>query len=109
MNQICVLSNGLETRIGAFNSTYDFFFEWLKVDSEEEKPNRKQIYEDGTSVYYFVKGLLRKDRLIDYIENFVMFDNGKKLSKIIAKNHQYIGVNNLMKSLNNRKELNQKS
>ena len=108
LNQICVLSNGLETRIGAFNSTYDFFFEWLKVDSEEEKPNRKQIYEDGTSVYYFVKGLLRKDKLIDYIENFVMFDNGKKLSKIIAKNHQYIGVNNLMNSLKNRKELNGK-
>lgn len=108
LNQICVLSNGLETRIGAFNSTYDFFFEWLKIDSEEEKPNRKQIYEDGTSVYYFVKGLLRKDRLIDYIENFIMFDNGKKLSKIIAKNHQYIGVNNLMESLKNRKELNGK-
>lgn len=108
LNQICVLSNGLETRIGAFNSTYDFFFEWLKIDSEEEKPNRKQIYEDGTSVYYFVKGLLRKDKLIDYIENFIMFDNGKKLSKIIAKNHQYIGVNNLMESLKNRKELNGK-
>jgi len=108
LNQICVLSNGLETRIGAFNASYDFFFEWLKVDSEEEKPDRKKIYEDGTSVYYFIKGLLRKDRLIDYIENFVMFDNGKKLSKIIAKNHQYIGVNNLMESLHNRKELNGK-
>lgn len=104
-NQICVLSNGLETRLGAFNASYDFFFEWLKVDSENEKPNRKQIYEDATSVYYFVKGLLKKEKLIDYIENFVMFDNGKRLSKIIAKNHQYIGVNNLIKSLNNRKEL----
>ena len=104
LNQICVLSNGYETRLGAFNSSYDFFFEWLK-ESEEEKINRKQIYEDGTSVYYFVKGLLRKEKLIDYIENFIMFDNGKRLSKIIAKNHQYIGVNNLMKSLNNRKEL----
>lgn len=108
LNQICVLSNGLETRLGAFNATYDFFFEWLKVDSETEKPNRKKIYNDGTSVYYFVKGLLRKDRLIDYIENFVMFDNGKKLVKVIAKNHQFIGVNNLMTSLNNRKELNGK-
>lgn len=105
LNQICVLSNGLETRIGSFSSPYDFFFEWLKVDSEDEKPDRKKIYEDGTSVYYFVKGLLRKDRLIDYIENFIMFDNGKRLAKIIAKNHQYIGVNNLMESLNNRKEL----
>lgn len=105
LNQICVLSNGLETRIGSFSSPYDFFFEWLKVDSEDERPDRKKIYEDGTSVYYFVKGLLRKDRLIDYIENFIMFDNGKRLAKIIAKNHQYIGVNNLMESLNSRKEL----
>ena len=108
LNQICVLSNGLETRIGAFNASYDFFFEWLKVDSETEKPDRKKIYEEGTSVYYFIKGLLKKERLIDYIENFIMFDNGKRLSKVIAKNHQYIGVNNLMKSLNNRKELNGK-
>lgn len=105
LNQICVLSNGLETRVGSFSSPYEFFFEWLKVDSEDEKPDRKKIYENGTSVYYFVKGLLRKDRLIDYIENFIMFDNGKRLAKIIAKNHQYIGVNNLMESLNNRKEL----
>lgn len=108
MNQICVLSNGLETRLGAFNSTYDYFFEWLKVDSEKEAVDRKKIYADGTSVYYFVKGLLRKDRLIDYIENFIMFDNGKRLSKIIAQNHQYFGVNNLMDSLHNRAELNGK-
>lgn len=108
LNQICVLSNGLETRLGAFNSSYDFFFEWLKINSEEEKVDRNKIYDEGTSVYFFIKGLLRKDRLIDYIENFIMFDNGKRLSKIIAKNHQYIGVNNLMKSLHNRKKLNGK-
>lgn len=107
-NQICVLSNGLETRMGAFNAPYDYFFEWLKVESEYEKPNRQKIYDEGTSVYYFVKGLLKKEKLLDYIENFVMFDNGKMLSKIIAKNHQFIGVNNLMESLNNRKELNGK-
>ena len=105
LNQICVLSNGLETRLGAFNASYDFFFEWLKVDSEKEIVDRKKIYEEGNSVYYFVQGLLRKEKLIDYIENFIMFDNGKRLSKIIAKNHQYIGVNNLMESLHNRKEL----
>lgn len=43
LNQICVLSNGLETRIGAFNSTYDFFFEWLKIDSEEEKQTESKF------------------------------------------------------------------
>lgn len=42
-NQICVLSNGLETKLGAFNATYDYFFEWLKIDSEKEKLDREAI------------------------------------------------------------------
>lgn len=59
-NQICVLSNGLETRLGAFTATYDDFFEWLKVDSEKEKPNRKAIHEEGVSISYLIDGLLKK-------------------------------------------------
>lgn len=106
-NQICVLSNGLETRLGAFNATYNHFFEWLKVDSEKERPDRQALKEAGTvgesSVRYFIDGLLQKGRLIDYIENFIMFRNQK--NKIIAKNHQYFGVNNLMESVKNRAEL----
>ena len=106
-NQICVLSNGLETRLGAFNATYNHFFEWLKVDSEKERPDRKAIHSAATvgesSVKYFIDGLLRKERLIDYIENFIMFRNQK--NKIIAKNHQYFGVNNLMESVKNRAAL----
>lgn len=102
-NQICVLSNGLETRLGAFNATYDYFFEWLKVDSEKEKPNREGIRENGISIVYFIDGLLKKERLIDYIENFILFDNQKY--KIIAKNHQYLGVNNLIRSVERKEEL----
>jgi len=106
-NQICVLSNGLETRLGAFNATYNHFFEWLKVDSEKEHPDREAIKGAGSvgesSVRYFIDGLLRKDRLTDYIENFIMFRNQR--NKIIAKNHQYFGVNNLMESMRNRVEL----
>ncbi len=102
-NQICVLSNGLETRLGAWNADYEFFFEWLKVDSEKEKPNRKDIKARGISIEYFARGLCKKEHLIDYIENFIMFQNQKV--KIIAKNHQFLGVNNLMKNVENRKEL----
>ena len=102
-NQICVLSNGLETKLGAFNSTYEFFFEWLKVDSEKEKINRKAIEEEGVSINYFIEGLLKPERLIDYVENFIIFNNQR--IKIIAKNHQYLGVNNLIESVNNREKL----
>ena len=102
-NQICVLSNGIETRIGAFNAKYEYFFEWLKVNSEKEILNRKAIAANNSSVQYFINGLLDKKRLIDYIENFILFEN--QSIKIIAKNHQYLGVNNLMESVRNRKEL----
>lgn len=105
-NQICALSNGLETRLGAFNATYDYFFEWLKIDDEKEKPDRAGIREKGISIEYFIQGLLKKERIIDYIENFVLFDNRK--NKIIAKNHQYIGVNNLISAVERRKQLNGK-
>lgn len=101
-NQICVLSNGMETRLGAFNATFDYFFEWLK-QSEDEKLDRKAISEGGVSADYFVDGLLRKETLIDYIENFILFEN--KTTKIIAKNHQFLGVNNLMESVRNRESL----
>lgn len=106
MNQICVLSNGLQTKIGAWNSKYEFFFEWLRVDDEKEKPDRVQIESHGLSVTNLIDGLFRKERLLDYIENFIFFDN--KRIKIIAKNHQYLGVNNLMESVKNREKLNGK-
>jgi type I restriction enzyme R subunit len=109
-NQVCVLSNGLETRLGAFNAGYNHFFEWLKVDSEKERPNRTAIRAANTvgesSVRYFVDGFLKKTHLVDYIENFIMFRNQR--DKIIAKNHQFFGVNNLMESVKNREELNGK-
>ena len=101
-NQICVLSNGFETRLGAFNATFDYFFEWLK-QKEGERIDRKAISENGVSAECFVDGLMHKDTLIDYIENFILFEN--KSIKIIAKNHQFLGVNNLMESVKNRKEL----
>ena len=106
-NQICVLSNGLETRIGAFNASYDYFYEWLKVESEKEKVDRKKLKNSdnakNSSIRYFVDGLLNKERLLDYIENFILFEN--QSVKILAQNHQYFGVNNLIEATKNRKKL----
>jgi len=106
LNQICVLSNGMQTKLGAWNAGYEFFFEWLRVNEENEVLDRKQIEEHGLSIINLMDGLFRKERLLDYIENFIFFDN--KRSKVIAKNHQYLGVNNLMKSVERRDELNGK-
>ncbi|MDR2578055.1 MAG: type I restriction endonuclease subunit R [Chitinispirillales bacterium] len=107
-NQICVLSNGMETRLGSFSAGYEHFFEWLKIADEKENPDRLAIREDCVSLEYFIRGLCRPDALLDYIENFVLFDQrkgGVVKSKIIAKNHQYHGVNNAFYAFEKRSEL----
>lgn len=102
-NQLCVLSNGIETRTGSFLAEYGHFFEWLKIESEDEKPNRKEIHQDGISLEYLINGLLEKVTLLDYIENFILFYDGNK--KIIAKNHQFLGVNSAIDNFKKRANL----
>lgn len=102
-NAVCVLSNALETRVGSLSAEWEHFFPWLRVDDEKEKIDRTEIHETGTSVERVIEGLLRPDRLLDYCENFILFYRGK--SKIIAQNHQFLGVNRAYDRFLRRKEL----
>ncbi|MDE6951858.1 MAG: HsdR family type I site-specific deoxyribonuclease [Lachnospiraceae bacterium] len=102
-NQICVLSNGMETRLGSFAAGYEFFFEWIKVESEKENPDRKEIKEKCTSLEYFIAGLCEPKNLLDYIEDFILYD--RRRTKIIAKNHQFFGVNNTYRAFLHRERL----
>lgn len=90
-NAFCVLSNAMHTRLGSITSAWEHFFAWLRVDSEKEKIDRKAIADSATSLERLVGGLFGKARLLDYVENFVLFHGEKH--KIIAQNHQFIGVN----------------
>ena len=101
-NQFCVLSNGVETRLGSFTAGYEHFFEWLRL-SEDDKVDRKFIKKSGTSIEYLLDGLFDHETLLDYIENFILYEN--KREKIIAKNHQFLGVNNAIEALRNRENL----
>lgn len=91
LNAFCVLSNGIETRIGSMTAEWEHFFHWLRPDDEKEKIKREQIRDKGTSAERFLTGLCPKERLLDYVENFVLYY--KDTQKIIAQNHQFIGVN----------------
>ncbi|MES2206780.1 MAG: type I restriction endonuclease subunit R [Pseudomonadota bacterium] len=91
-NAFCILSNAIETKVGSFTAEWEHFFNWLRVEDEKEKINRTKIEQEGTSLEYAVAGLCQPSKLLDYVENFVLFY--KETSKIIAQNHQFIGVNN---------------
>lgn len=102
-NAFCILSNALETRVGSVTADWEHFFQWLRVDDEKEKIDRAEIREEGTSVERVIEGLLKPERLLDYCENFILYHRGS--SKIIAQNHQFIGVNRAYERFQRRKEL----
>jgi type I restriction enzyme R subunit len=95
-NALCMLSNGIETKIGSFNAGYEFFFNWLRYQDEKQVPDKKRIKDFGVSLDYAVLGLCEKKRLLDYLENFIFYYNDTV--KIAAKNHQFLGVNNAIEN-----------
>jgi len=101
-NAFCVLSNGIETKVGSFTAEWEYFFNWLRVDDEKEKIDRKKIEREGTSLERVVEGLFKRERLLDYVENFILYY--KENQKIIAQNHQFMGVNRAYNAFIDRKQ-----
>ncbi|GCE04790.1 type I restriction endonuclease subunit R [Dictyobacter aurantiacus] len=88
-NALLILSNGTYSRIGSITASWEHFFEWKKVSSEDE--------EGAISLETIIRGTCDPIRLLDLVENFTLFsDASGDLRKIIAKNHQYLGVNNAL-------------
>ena len=102
-NAFCVLSNAVETRLGSLTGQWEHFFGWLRVNDEKEKIDRTQIAEAATSLERLVEGLLQPARLLDYVENFVLFHH--ETNKILAQNHQFIGVNHALAQFEARNAL----
>ena len=90
-NAFCVLSNAVETRVGSITAQWEHYFNWLRADDEKQKIDRVAIRAQGTSLEGVIEGLLPQQKLLDYVENFVLYY--KDTQKIIAQNHQFIGVN----------------
>ena len=105
-NAFCILSNAMETRIGSFNAQWEYFFAWLRIEDEKEKIDRAAIAESATSLERAIEGLCNPAKLLDYIENFIFYH--KETQKIIAQNHQFIGVNRAIEALKQRQDKNGK-
>jgi type I restriction enzyme, R subunit len=102
-NAFCVLSNAIETKVGSITAEWEHFFNWLRADDEKEKIDREAIKRKGTSLEGVIAGLFPPHRLLDYVENFVLYYKDKE--KIIAQNHQFIGVNRAYDKFLHREEL----
>ncbi|PAW77866.1 MAG: deoxyribonuclease HsdR [Verrucomicrobia bacterium Tous-C9LFEB] len=97
-NALLIASNGTESRVGSITADWDRFFEWKRIEREDE-PRR-------VSLEVMIRGVCDQARLLDIVENFTLFSEHKAgLVKIIGQNHQYLGVNNaIAASLKAREE-----
>mgnify|MGYP002620383582 CR=1 FL=1 len=96
-NAFIILSNGTDAKVGTLTSKYKFFLEWKRITEEEE---------GIVSLDTMLRGTCAPNNLMDIFENFLLFDDsGGDVAKIMAKNHQFIGVNKVIDQARNIKEL----
>ncbi len=99
-NAIIVLANGLDAKIGTISSRFEHFHEWKRLAEDEV---------GEVDMETLLKGVCDKINLIDLIESFIVFDEsagGKR--KILARNHQFLGVNRALEAVRDRQTRNGK-
>ena len=94
-NAIIVLSNGIEAKVGTLGSKFEFFHEWKRLAEEEQ---------GSVALETMLRGICKKENFLDLFENFILYDHSNgHTAKILARNHQYLGVNEAMKAYAARK------
>ncbi|MBF0401527.1 MAG: type I restriction endonuclease subunit R [Magnetococcales bacterium] len=96
-NAILLLGNGIIAKIGTLSSRYEHFHEWKRL--EEESPG---IVEMET----LLKGICDRGHFLDLLENFILWDESHQGPpiKIMARNHQFLGVNRAVRAVEERQE-----
>jgi type I restriction enzyme, R subunit len=94
-NALVVLSNGSETRVGSTFASWEWFGEWKRIEDESEP--------GVVSLETAVHGLCEPPRLLDTVENFIAYlERPGGLVKVLAQNHQVLGVNAAIRALHER-------
>ena len=90
-----MFGNGEQAKIGTITSRWEHFHEWKRL-AEEEK--------GAVSMETMLKGICDKKNFLDLLENFILFDESMgEPKKILAKNHQFLGVNRAIEAVRERK------
>lgn len=94
-NAFLMLSNGTEAKVGTLGSKFEFFHEWKRLAEEDH---------GSVALETMLRGICKKENFLDLFENFILFDHSDgHTAKILARNHQYLGVNEAMKAYSARK------
>lgn len=97
-NAFLIVSNGHRARYGSITSKWGHFSEWKRADEKDKGSVEAEV---------LLNGMLAHDRLLDLVENFILFDASKPgaVRKVVGRNHQVLGVNNAVASVRRQEEL----
>ena len=95
-NALVIFANGSDARLGTLTSAWEHFKPWKRVAREDEPPAPGQAT--------LLRATCDPARMLDLIENFTLFvEVPGGLAKIVAQNHQFLGVNNAVEALRRSK------
>ena len=89
-NELLVVSDGSQARIGSLTANQEWFKVWRTIDGEKDAPKATHELE------VLVRGVFEKRRLLDLLQHFIVFEEdteSDRLHKIIAGYHQFHAVN----------------
>lgn len=94
-NEMVVISDGVEARIGTFTAIRERFMPWRTIEGETLAPVTMLRLEVLT------KGVFEKRRFLDLIKNYIVFevDDEGGIAKKMAGYHQYHAVKSAVKSI----------
>ena len=100
-NALCVISDGVNNKMGNVFAPYDFYYSWRKVTGDES------IEQDGINgLHTMLQGLFDKERLCDVIRNFIYFpDKSKGEVKIVCRYPQYYAARKLYENIKKERKL----
>ncbi len=87
-NEVLVISDGFAAKAGTLTAGWDRFQPWRTIDGV------KLAAKGAVQLEVLVKGIFEKRRFLDFVLNFITFeDDGKTIVKKAAAYHQYWAVN----------------
>ena len=97
-NAFLIVSNGDNARYGSITSSWEHFGEWKRLNEKDKGDVAAEV---------LLNGMLAKERLLDIVENFIVFDASKAgaVRKVVARNHQLLGVNQAVAAVVRQEQL----
>jgi type I restriction enzyme R subunit len=96
-NAFVVVSNGHDAMFGSITSPWEHFYRWRRLNESDPMPPK-----EAPLLQTLLRGMGSKTALLDIVQNFVVFDHSEgeaQAAKIVARNHQYLGVNRVIQRL----------